>query len=302
MTTCQNCKRPIGREAHDTPLYVDECCARAIPQMLRKMGFCVVPQRTGAQDVDWLPEAGRRGWTVITQDSRIVSNHDEFQALIANNVKCFILPPAATGAWEQVRAFAGAWEKIVAESRYPGPFVWKINDETSPVRWEALHPKPAGFSPLDLSKIPVGHLLNLFADIVHQQDEGSFSVEFVEGLHDNIRRELEARIEGRKLATPPRLGVPLLQRRIDAEAGSGVDAKLDNPFHPGELGFLEIGMSLDSGEEYLWIVPSHRIRPTFAGDKDFTDRSFAFSAGRTGFRRSGLGLRLAGFPKPLRRR
>jgi len=126
MTTCQHCKRAIGRDAHDTPLYIDECCAAAIPQMLRRMGFCVVPQRKSAQDVDWLPRAGREGWTVITQDSRILTNKDELEALIANRVKCFILPPAVTGAWEQVRAFASAWDKIVAESRGPGPFVWKI--------------------------------------------------------------------------------------------------------------------------------------------------------------------------------
>ena len=48
--TCKRCKRLIGREAHDTPLYIDECCALAIPQLLREMGFCVVPQLKGAQD------------------------------------------------------------------------------------------------------------------------------------------------------------------------------------------------------------------------------------------------------------
>lgn len=50
------------------------------------------------------------------------------------------------------------------------------------------------------------------------------------------------------------------------------------------------------------MIPSHKIRGTSADDKEFTARSYAVSAGRTGFRRSGFGLRLAGFPRPLRRR
>lgn len=148
----------------------------------------------------------------------------------------------------------------------------------------------------------MGHLLNLFADIVHQHDQGWFSTEFVNGLHENIRQELEARIDGRRLPTPPPFGEPILQTRIDAPAESTVDAKLDKPFRPSEPGVLYMLLSPDSGGEYLWIIPSHKIRATFANDNDFTDRSYAFSAGKTGFRRSGVGLRLAGFPRPLRRR
>ncbi len=81
-----------------------------------------------------------------------------------------------------------------------------------------------------------------------------------------------------------------------------MDVKLDKPFRPGEADILEIALSADSGEKYLWMIPSHKIRATFADDKEFTDRSYAVSAGKTGFHRSGFGLRLAGFPKPLRRR
>lgn len=103
------------------------------------------------------------------------------------------------------------------------------------------------------------------------------------------------------MATYPSPALPIFQRRsencpvrLDATAESEMDVKLDKPFRPGEADILEIALSADSGEKYLWMIPSHKIRATFADDKEFTDRSYAVSAGKTGFHRSGFGLRLAG--------
>ncbi len=104
---------------------------------------------------------------------------------------------------------------------------------------EALNPEPSGFLPIDLSRIPVWHLLNLFADIVHQHNDGWFSTELVDGLHENIRQELEARVEGRRLPPPPPR-VPMLQRRIDAQARSALNVKLDKPFRPNKAGVMRL--------------------------------------------------------------
>ena len=95
---------------------------------------------------------------------------------------------------DKVRGFVSMWEKVQTESLFPGPFVWRFDDEIQPVRWEQVYPEELVFSPLDLSKTPVGHLLNLFAEVVTQHDLGWFSRSYVEGLHENIRREIEARI------------------------------------------------------------------------------------------------------------
>lgn len=44
-----------------------------------------------APDVEWLTEAGRRGWVVLTKDDAIRRNPLERRALLAANVRAFIL-------------------------------------------------------------------------------------------------------------------------------------------------------------------------------------------------------------------
>ena len=213
LAPCMNCGYHIGpaeayrigideqgqsRVWHIVRLYFDES-ARAVRDTLQGMGFCIaptLPERT--PDTEWLAEAGRNGWTVITEDNRITKNPTEYRALIENEVKCFILPgrAAPTSSWDKVRGFVSIWEKVQTESLFPGPFVWRFDDEVQPVRWEQVYPEELVFSPLDLSKTPVGHLLNLFAEVVTQHDLGWFSRSYVEGLHENIRREIKARITG----------------------------------------------------------------------------------------------------------
>ena len=165
------------------------------------MGFCTaptLPEKT--PDTEWLAKAGRNGWTVITEDNRITKHPAEYRPLIENEVKCFILPgrAAPTSSWDKVRGFVSMWEKVQTESLFPGPFIWRFDDEFQPVRWEQVHPDELTFSPLDPSKSPVGHLLNLFSEVVTQHDLGWFSRSYVEGLHENIRREIEARITGNR--------------------------------------------------------------------------------------------------------
>ncbi len=313
LPNCLNCGNEIGpAEAyelskdehgqvqvwHATRLYFDECAA-AIPKMLQRMGFCIAPELPeGTPDVDWLTQAGKEGWTVITQDSKIFRNKDEREALINNKVKCFIIPARSKNTWDQVRGFVSMWEKIRVESRYPGPFVWRFNDESQPVRWEQLHPKALGFAPYDLSRVPVGHLLNLFADIVHQHDEGWFSADFVNDLHDNIRREIEARITGnRSIAMMPDDKMEtFLDQHISVEAGETLSIDLENPINPAEGGILVIEMNPDDGSgQYLWLIPAHKVGYNTMGSNaaaEFGESSFAFQTGPTGFLRSGFGLQL----------
>ena len=212
---CAVCGGPIGpgegyeeerradgqlRQRHAVPLYFDECTVDA-RKALRKM-FCVAPSLSqGTPDPEWLAHAGEERYVVITRDANITRNAAEMQAIIDHRVKCFILPAAIKNTWHLVRSFAVMWGKIAAESLFAGPFVWQF-DESRAVRWVQLYPEPeTAFRPSDLSRTPVGHLLNLFADVVRQHDEGWFSEAFVQGLHENIRRELEARIAGDRSRT-----------------------------------------------------------------------------------------------------
>ena len=53
--------------------FIDRCLgSRRIPEVLRGAGITVEAHddhfNKGAQDVDWLPEIGKKGWIVLTKD------------------------------------------------------------------------------------------------------------------------------------------------------------------------------------------------------------------------------------------
>lgn len=45
----------------------------------------------GVKDEDWLPVAGREGWTVLTKDRRIRTRRNELSALMLSGVGAFVL-------------------------------------------------------------------------------------------------------------------------------------------------------------------------------------------------------------------
>ena len=282
---------------HITPLYFDEC-TDGVRKTLRGMGLCIVPRLPKATlDIELLAHVGGKGWTLITQDINILRRTDEAAALAENQVKCFILPGEASSNAEQVRRFMRMWDKIRIESELPGPFVWVFGDESRPSRWQQELPKAEKFAPFDLSQVPVGHLLNLFADIVCQHDEGWFSREFVNGLHDNIRLELEARISGNRTMMPavPEGMERLFGERGEKKAGDSWGGNLATPINPAESGPLMLELTPDAGGRYIWLIPARKLgfhgQGSDVGD-EFTPSSLSFAAGPTGFHRSGFGLRL----------
>ena len=312
LPSCQHCNKHIGPgegyevledEAgrtiarHITSLYFDEC-SDGVRKTLRGMGLCIVPRLPkGTLDVDLLAHVGGKGWTFVTQDINVLHRSNEAEALARNKVKCFILPGEASSNAEQVRRFMMMWDKIRIESCLPGPFIWVFGDESRPSRWLQVLPRAEKFVPYDLSQVPVGHLLNLFADIVCQHDEGWFSGEFVNGLHDNIRLELEARISGDKSMVPtvPEIGEPLFSGRLGHGAGDTQIVKLDTPLNPAEGGILVQVLGSEEGARYIWLIPVRKFGfhtlGNDAGD-EFTKSSYSYEAGPTGFCRSGFGLRL----------
>ena len=188
---------------HTTPLYFDECTDGETRKTLRRMGFCLVPAQKGKADTEWLKQAGQEGWTVITTDERLMQVPEEKQAIIDNRVKCFILSPQPQGKWNTLQAFVVMWDKIRSEAAFPGPAVWRLGDESYASRWEQLLPSPLDYRPIDFSRTPAGHLLNLFTDAVTQHDAGWFTAGFVNALHNAIRVELESRYFGVRARTPP---------------------------------------------------------------------------------------------------
>ena len=159
-------------------------------------------------------------------------------------------------------------------------------------------PRAPSYAPYDLSDIPVGHLLNLFADIVCQHDEGWFSGDFVNGLHDNIRLELEARISGDRSnvpSVPDGPGELIFSGRVGKQAGETEVMPLVKPVNPVEGGIMVQELTPDGGGRYIWLIPVRKLgfhlQGSDAGD-EFNESSFAFQSSPTGFCRSGFGLRL----------
>ncbi len=306
LPPCRNCGNAVGPgEAyrtgnaqdgqqvveHMTRLYFDEC-AIAVSNTLREMGFCIADTMPeGTPDTEWMAEAGKNGWAVITQDGAITRRRHEMQALIENKVKCFILPGRSRNSWDLVRGFVTMWGKIEAESLFDGPFVWRLNDESHAARWEQLYPEDRGYAPLDFSMTPIGHLLNLFADAVHMHDQGWFTHAFIDGLHENILRELVARVTGdRAIAMQKdpewrKFG----ETRYTGEENS---YELDEPMDLGELRHLVVSGTPEGqdGSNYPWIIPAHKAA-RYLVDGDGNDENFFRFIGRpTGFHRSGFGL------------
>lgn len=316
IPACSNCGKHIGpgepftledtsvgkRAKHATPLYFDEC-ALAARNFLSDLGFCVVPSlKVGTPDTEWLAIAGDNEWTVVTQDAQIMRRADERAIIIKHNVKCFILPASTANKWEQVRGVVSMWDKIRMESAYPGPFVWRFNDPSHSVRWEQLYPDGVmKFGAFDLEKVPVGHLLNLFADVVVQLDQGWFDEGYVQGLHENIRREIEARIANdRSIAVPADNSRRTLLFSDKLPKTGGTDVELEEPVDTTRLKAIDIVVQ-DRESEYIWLVPGHKL------SVNLTDRSNClYEVGphtmmvawrRRGFCRSGFGLKYPKLPK-----
>lgn len=84
------------------------------------------PQNTA--DVDWLAEAGKRGWIVLSKDLRMSRDSYERQLMRESDVRAFILTRQDLTGPEMaslfVKALPGMLRKI---SREPKPFIYSIS-------------------------------------------------------------------------------------------------------------------------------------------------------------------------------
>ena len=78
------------------PLYIDESLSQIyLPTELRSAGLEVIVRadrfKAGVTDQEWLAEAGRRGWIVLTKDQAIRHRSNELGALVNSRVRAFVL-------------------------------------------------------------------------------------------------------------------------------------------------------------------------------------------------------------------
>ena len=82
----------------------------------------------GTNDTEWLPEVGRRGWTLLTTDARIRSNFLEREAIRTNLVRMFYFSRNNLAGAEMGLALFRAISAIVKLVQVqPAPFTASIS-------------------------------------------------------------------------------------------------------------------------------------------------------------------------------
>ncbi len=84
-------------------------------------------------DTEWLAEAGRQGWVVVTRDKRIRIRRAERQAIEDHRVGCFVLASAGNlGRWETLKVVVPTLDEMVRRfDETPRPFIFTIDSALS---------------------------------------------------------------------------------------------------------------------------------------------------------------------------
>lgn len=112
--------------------FVDRCLgSKRIVEALRNSGMTIEIHddhfHKDAQDVDWLPEIGKRGWVVLTKDAKIGKRTSEKIAVASAKVKMFVLASQNLSGEQMIEAFIQAIVPLQEFVRkYPAPFIGKI--------------------------------------------------------------------------------------------------------------------------------------------------------------------------------
>jgi hypothetical protein len=78
-----------------------------------------------ARDTEWLPEVARRGWLIVTRDSRIQGHRAEIAAVRDNGARMVALAgKEAVGIWAQLEVLMCQWRAIERRMDDPGPFIF----------------------------------------------------------------------------------------------------------------------------------------------------------------------------------
>jgi hypothetical protein len=99
---------PASSWATPPEFYADEnSVTRSVCRLLRGLGYTLhTPAELygsreaalGAEDEDWLPKVGQRGWTVLGRDLKIYERPGELEAYRQARIKVFLLPGEALAA------------------------------------------------------------------------------------------------------------------------------------------------------------------------------------------------------------
>jgi predicted nuclease of predicted toxin-antitoxin system len=112
--------------------FLDKCLGRkVVAEALRAAGEQVELQEDHfdkkADDTQWVPEVGRRGWIILTKDRALRHNSLELIALLKSNTHSFILTSADQTGEQMAKAFVAALPDMKNMiGKFPSPFVGTV--------------------------------------------------------------------------------------------------------------------------------------------------------------------------------
>lgn len=123
-----------ANQGNATVLFFDRDVGTALPRALdtlrlrTRVEYLQNHFPTNAQDDQWMPDVGSRGWILVGHDRMHHRRPLESQAIQEYQMGCFYLWGAQAPSWEKMRCFLNAYERIldVIEAT-PKPFIYRIN-------------------------------------------------------------------------------------------------------------------------------------------------------------------------------
>jgi len=81
--------------------------------------------KTSAKDRQWIPEVARRGWLIVTRDSRIQDHPAELEAVRSSGARMVALSGReAMNTWAQLEIVMTQWRAIDDATNEAGPFIY----------------------------------------------------------------------------------------------------------------------------------------------------------------------------------
>jgi predicted nuclease of predicted toxin-antitoxin system len=129
-------------ELESTTFFIDRCLGnKLIVETLRAAGVKVEIHDDhfgkNTQDVDWIPEVGRKGWIILTKDARIGKNQIERLAVADARVRMFVLVSQNLSGADMANIFVTAiptMEKFIAYNL--APFIAKVDRAGNVKAWK----------------------------------------------------------------------------------------------------------------------------------------------------------------------
>jgi predicted nuclease of predicted toxin-antitoxin system len=129
-------------EFESTTFFIDRCLGnKLIVETLRAAGVNVEIHDDhfgkNTQDVDWIPEVGRRGWIILTKDAKIGKNQIERLAVADAEVRMFVLVSQNLSGADMANIFLKAipnMEKFILN--HVAPFIAKVDRDSKIKVWK----------------------------------------------------------------------------------------------------------------------------------------------------------------------